>query len=265
MLRFFRNIRQKLLKKGNIRKYSLYAIGEILLVVIGILIALQINNWNEENQLKAQEQVYLELIVDDLLLQKDENELQRKAIVGHVEIQEELSELIMNRFKVSKNEQYEVKQLLSTLLVGRTFGAYEATYFDLTSSGNIRLISDQILKNRIIQHYQIQKRDRDVINNNTLNTYLEIWTKLLDRNLIVISPDLARYATERNVLTFNPDYDFLDEQLFENLSDDNNLILMQNILNFKIASTRIATTFLDQSDDRIDRLIEDIKLLKQDL
>ncbi|WP_445383656.1 hypothetical protein [Robiginitalea sp. IMCC43444] len=48
MIRFFRSLRQRLLTENKISKYLLYAIGEILLVVIGILIALQINNWNEE-------------------------------------------------------------------------------------------------------------------------------------------------------------------------------------------------------------------------
>ncbi|WP_412561059.1 DUF6090 family protein [Winogradskyella sp. MIT101101] len=47
MIKFFRNIRQKLLTENKISKYLLYAIGEIVLVVIGILIALSINNWNE--------------------------------------------------------------------------------------------------------------------------------------------------------------------------------------------------------------------------
>jgi hypothetical protein len=47
MLKFFRTIRKKLIEEDNVRKYLLYAIGEILLVVIGILIALQLNNWNE--------------------------------------------------------------------------------------------------------------------------------------------------------------------------------------------------------------------------
>ncbi|MDZ7805796.1 MAG: DUF6090 family protein [Gracilimonas sp.] len=50
MLKFFRTIRKKLIEEDNLRKYLLYAIGEILLVVIGILIALQINNWNEYNK-----------------------------------------------------------------------------------------------------------------------------------------------------------------------------------------------------------------------
>jgi len=47
MLRFFRTIRKKLMEQNKVRTYLLYAVGEILLVVIGILIALQINNWNE--------------------------------------------------------------------------------------------------------------------------------------------------------------------------------------------------------------------------
>jgi len=50
MLRFFRQIRQRLLTDNKFSKYLLYAVGEILLVVIGILIALQVDNWNEDRQ-----------------------------------------------------------------------------------------------------------------------------------------------------------------------------------------------------------------------
>ena len=48
MIKFFRKIRQKLLTQNKFSKYLLYAVGEIVLVVIGILIALQINNWNQD-------------------------------------------------------------------------------------------------------------------------------------------------------------------------------------------------------------------------
>ena len=50
MIKLFRNIRKNLLAEGKTTKYFKYAIGEIILVVIGILIALQINNWNETKQ-----------------------------------------------------------------------------------------------------------------------------------------------------------------------------------------------------------------------
>ena len=52
MLKFFGNIRKSLLNEGKTGKYLKYAIGEIVLVVIGILIALQINNWNENRKLE---------------------------------------------------------------------------------------------------------------------------------------------------------------------------------------------------------------------
>jgi hypothetical protein len=51
MIKFFRKIRQKLLTENKFSKYLIYAIGEILLAVIGILIALRINNWNKELKL----------------------------------------------------------------------------------------------------------------------------------------------------------------------------------------------------------------------
>ena len=59
MIKFFRNIRQKLWTENRFSKYLLYAIGEIVLVVIGILIALQINNWNESKKNREKETILL--------------------------------------------------------------------------------------------------------------------------------------------------------------------------------------------------------------
>jgi len=66
MIKLFRNIRQKLLLEGKTTNYLKYAIGEIVLVVIGILIALQINNWNEERKVKLSEKATLRNFVQDL-------------------------------------------------------------------------------------------------------------------------------------------------------------------------------------------------------
>ncbi len=59
MIKFFRNIRQTLIMENKTSKYLKYAIGEIFLVVIGILIALQINNWNEQRKERNREQAIL--------------------------------------------------------------------------------------------------------------------------------------------------------------------------------------------------------------
>ncbi|GAA4280348.1 DUF6090 family protein [Gaetbulibacter aestuarii] len=66
MIKLFRNIRQKLLAENKTTSYLKYAIGEIILVVIGILIALQINNWNEKKQNESKINTILEDIQKDL-------------------------------------------------------------------------------------------------------------------------------------------------------------------------------------------------------
>ncbi|WP_445383631.1 DUF6090 family protein [Robiginitalea sp. IMCC43444] len=65
MLRFFRQIRQRLLSENKFSRYLLYAVGEVLLVVFGILIALQIDNWNEERKLRIEEQTLLSQLKED--------------------------------------------------------------------------------------------------------------------------------------------------------------------------------------------------------
>lgn len=66
MIQFFRKIRQKYLGQHSFGKYGLYAVGEILLVVIGILIAVAINNWNEQKKREAQLQTYRTSLTEEL-------------------------------------------------------------------------------------------------------------------------------------------------------------------------------------------------------
>ena len=82
MIKFLRNIRRGLLMDNKVSKYLLYAIGEIVLVVIGILIALQINNWNDERQLRKEELKYYQnikrqLLEDTIVIQGNKNFNQR--------------------------------------------------------------------------------------------------------------------------------------------------------------------------------------------
>lgn len=68
MLRFFRQIRQRLLTDNKFSKYLLYAIGEILLVVIGILIALQVDNWNTWKKDRKAEKELIQNLSENLEL-----------------------------------------------------------------------------------------------------------------------------------------------------------------------------------------------------
>ncbi len=79
MIKFFQKIRQNMIKESKVSKYLLYAIGEIILVVIGILIALQVNNWNEYRKDRISEkELYLTLIES---LESDLEDVQDKIII----------------------------------------------------------------------------------------------------------------------------------------------------------------------------------------
>jgi hypothetical protein len=65
MIKLFRNIRQKLLVEGKTINYLKYAIGEIVLVMIGILLALQVNNWNENRKGHLNELKLVKQLIDD--------------------------------------------------------------------------------------------------------------------------------------------------------------------------------------------------------
>src|SRR6056297_2135301 len=90
MLKFFRKIRQNLLSENKLTKYLLYAIGEIALVMLGILLALQVNNWNENRKSKKTETYVLNEILsnlneDDAILNEIINQRQiTKASEAHM-------------------------------------------------------------------------------------------------------------------------------------------------------------------------------------
>ena len=68
MLKFFRKIRQRLLTENKFRKYLIYAIGEILLVMIGILLAFQVNSWNDQRKINLLEIAILKELKQNLMV-----------------------------------------------------------------------------------------------------------------------------------------------------------------------------------------------------
>ena len=143
MIKFFRKIRQNLVTKNKLSKYLLYAIGEILLVVIGILIALQINNSNDQKKDKERETKYLTNIKIDL--KKDIESLdyninfRKEKYKGTNKIIEQINGAQINNFTET------TFNVVNTLYQER-FQPSNVTYNDLVSSGNMNLISNDSIK-----------------------------------------------------------------------------------------------------------------------
>lgn len=86
MLRFFRTIRKSLMEQNKTRTYLLYAVGEIFLVVIGILIALQVSNWNQERIERNQLTIYYERIHEELSDQVSYLKDRRTSVEGLIDL-----------------------------------------------------------------------------------------------------------------------------------------------------------------------------------
>ncbi|MFP4847278.1 DUF6090 family protein [Winogradskyella sp. PE311] len=85
MIKFFRRIRQNLLSEGKTSKYFKYAIGEIVLVIIGIVFALQINNWNENRKTQIDLESSLYAMIEELKENANYIKGQNKIIQSQVE------------------------------------------------------------------------------------------------------------------------------------------------------------------------------------
>ena len=142
MIPFFRKIRKQHADENQFLKYSRYAIGEIVLVVIGILIALQINNWNEaQKEIKKEQQILLNLREE---FQQNINELQ----FDH-KINEGCLNAVVALLNFDESKDFEtrtVDSLIGQMLNYATFDARLGVMNDIISSGNLELIRDSKLK-----------------------------------------------------------------------------------------------------------------------
>lgn len=199
MIKLFRNIRKSFLRKNQLGQYFKYAIGEIFLVVIGILIALQINNWNENNKKERLKTVYVSSLVSDLSL---DTLLLGKLIAENTEI---LNKLILQqkRFlgpntpidtlvKIARDEFNPELNL--------RFKYNRNTINTLISSGNIDLFSQDF--NKIIMEL-ISTQD---IERENSKFYAEVYTDKISR----FSDDFP-VSGRQNSKIFNSVWDNVDE------------------------------------------------------
>ena len=147
MIKFFRKIRQKMLTKNKFSNYLLYAIGEIVLVVIGILIALSINNNNEERKTRIKELNYLTGIKSDLNLNLTELKDYITTRETSVNSAETILEIFENKKEVDP-DKFNFHNL--NVQIWYPFNKNNNSYQELINSGNLAIISNDSIKNLLI-------------------------------------------------------------------------------------------------------------------
>jgi hypothetical protein len=147
MIKLFRNIRQKLLNDGKISKYFKYAIGEIFLVVIGILIALQINNWNENRKKAIAEQEILISLQKEL----ETNKINLLFYINKYDKQYKNGVYLLSLFtkNIDTIPILTLDKALGSVEETSTFEASDGIINSIISSGKIDIIKNTELKSLI--------------------------------------------------------------------------------------------------------------------
>ena len=217
MLPFFRKIRYRLAQDNKFLQYSRYAIGEIILVVIGILIALQINNWNEQQKdLKTENQILNNLhqeFVTNTHLANEIIKINNNVTASCISL--------MNLSLKGYDGTINADSLLYHALEGRPFLPSNNIYTEIINTGKIELIRGEKVKNLLFEY------NRMLDNNKSTYALFEKW---LEEQIL---PYLANHIALRNIdqygtmaweerSKFNHDLTtILNDRTFENLIDNN--------------------------------------------
>lgn len=171
MIKLFRKARYDLMKKKppaeravKTGKYMKYAIGEIILVVIGILIALQINNWSEQKKMDLEEKVLLSGLINDI----DQDIINLKGFIKGDSLYLSANRVLLDAFK--HDSIRENKELLKhNTLYASGFASFSPskTMFNLmVTSGKINYIAADSLRNKIQKYYDNIKEVMSILKSN---------------------------------------------------------------------------------------------------
>ena len=191
MIKFFRRIRQNLIAENKTSKYFKYAIGEIILVVIGILIALQINNWNENRKDRAKEQIILREIHS--VFNKNLNDfypVKQKQIKTY-----ERGEVVLRNIKkmhipASRDSVYKNA---SSMFGGYPYHPSNGSVESLISSGEINLIINDSLRRLLVSW-------KDVLNDYTEEVHFdrEVWVNHIEP-YVIKHGDFLDFGSPKNI------------------------------------------------------------------
>ncbi len=147
-----------MLTENKFGKYLLYAIGEIILVVIGILIALQINNMNESNKSAQQESLYLERLLSE---NREDVQTFTKKIAEleyGIETIEQLSLALTSDSTSDAQVNKAANDFFGYGSIYPVFTSSTSTFDDLSSTGNLKVIHNQELREQLVKHYAKHKQ-----------------------------------------------------------------------------------------------------------
>ena len=155
MIKLFRHIRQSLIMENKTANYIKYAIGEIILVVIGILIALQINNWNEQKNEDKNANVLAQSMLDDLV--KDSTALQ-----SAIDFNTKKLEIINNFISILHTprdtwDETEFYKHMYKVFETFPFSHTDGTYSQMKSSGTLRFFNQDLVNKMNAYDNQLKK------------------------------------------------------------------------------------------------------------
>jgi hypothetical protein len=151
MIHLLRKVRRTLLSGGKFRGYIGYAIGEIILVVIGILIALQINNWNEQYKDRQLEQSYYCKFLEDV---NQDHALVKKLLVEdsvRIKYSLELLHLLQTPHPERSRVIFLLRETISKIRF--RFRPSLSAFDDLKSSGKLTILRNATIKNGLLNYY----------------------------------------------------------------------------------------------------------------
>ena len=148
MIKIFRKIRYDLMEKNKTGKYLKYAIGEIILVMIGILLALQVNNWNQQRMAAQKEQLLLEALHDEFV----ENKTQLEKVIASHELAMASTQYVIAQFpidpkKINLDTFYEKKNDWAR---SYTFNPSQGVIRSLVNTSSFELISNTELRRLLV-------------------------------------------------------------------------------------------------------------------
>jgi len=167
MINFFRKIRRQLANDNKPLKYLRYAIGEIVLVVIGILIALQVNNWNEERKEKIQEQRILVGLHNEFLdnhkVLSDRINLLNNSVDATTEV------LSLMGTKTIEQTNKNIDSIIWKSMLFGNFNPSNSNILELIQSGRLNLVKNDTLKQRIYDWMQMLQDTNEDFKNQDLH------------------------------------------------------------------------------------------------